>query len=470
MRPQTAHQAKRRNRGRLVGHQRRGTPTLIAFVAATMITSAPTADAIVLQPVILTEVPEFWDGTGELRWTPSFLPAENRRYLVRFREENGADQAELPSNEILGTFPNIYVSLIPTPGFLFDGRRYDTTISAVEILNPDTCNPFFPDTCDIESNESTPRTFPVDRTPPTLAGVAINNGAVYTGSRDVTLQLDAIDPPSSGRPASGVQAVEITETGTFTCSKSNPFALDCPRRTSGLVTARLNGPDGVRTLTVRVRDGARPFLQPCGSSVGCIFGRDPLVGNVSPTTATDSIILDTTPPTVTISQSAATVPAGRSVSLSALATVDGANSQLDSGIDLSSFRWRLGDGAAASGPTVTHTYMRPGTVTGDITVGDRVGNRATHTFTVRVGNPVIGRLRRSGSYRAGRRGVVVTTTTAPTQFTATLRRGRTIVKRFTVLGGPGEVKLRFRPRRAGAHTLTVVGGGTTKRIGLTVTR
>lgn len=440
--------------------------TVGILVALATLAPLPTAQALIIQPVIRTILPEFWDGhPTELRWRPSFNEGLGRRYRIRFDDEFGdAIFGDLWGSPVGDTFETIYIPG-PVPP-LVDGRRYTVVVEAYETQSPGMCMP-----CIIDKVDSAPATMTVDRTPPTIGSASINSGALFTSNRDVLVTLaSVVDPiPTTGPRASGVRSVQTTSTGTFECSAANSAAADCPNAYTHPVPARIEGPDGLRTVSVRVRDGARPFRQPCITLICPFPGPNPVQGHAS-NIVSDTIVLDTTAPTIALTQSSTSIPAGLPVTFDALGTVDGANGDLDSGIDLAGFRWRFGDGGAAIGPTAAHRYLTPGRVTGEVEARDRLGNVATRSFSVTVGNPVVGKLRKRGSYRARRVASAIVDTTAPTTFTATLKRGRKLVRRFVVSGGPGDVRIAFAPRTAGRHTLTVDGGGVTRRLVFTVQR
>jgi hypothetical protein len=216
---------------------------------------------------------------------------------------------------------------------------------------------------------------PTDTAPATLtttmdasapAGtVAIDGGAEFTRSADVALTLAATDAAPGGGTGAGVAGVQVSDDGAFRCVANQVLSPDCPVTLQSTMATRLAGPDGVRTVWVRYRDGARPWTT-----------GDPL-GNGS-TVASDTIVLDRTPPAVAMSLS--TVGGTAGVRLDATASVSDATS----GPDAATAAWTFGDGATATGLTASHTYAAAGTYAGAFTVNDRAGNTATYPFTVTV--------------------------------------------------------------------------------------
>lgn len=338
---------------------------------------------------------------------------------------------------------------------LVNGHAYQMTVNASDI----------PGSFRIASGESAAVSTRVDVTAPATGAVQINGGAAATNNPAVTLTFPgAGDPPSAGQPASGVDGVQISHTGSFPCTVlvdspacPVPFAASLP-------TTLAAGPDGLRTVSVRFTDKARPESNPC--TVLCFPG----TGNVSATPVAASILLDTHPPTVGLVQSAVVVAAGLPVSLDASSSTDGTGGANDSGVLLNGVTWTFGDGQTGNGTSISHSYATPGVFNGVVTVTDRAGNAATKTFVVVATNPLVGKLVTVGKYRVGKPGKVTITTTAATTFTGTLRLGKKIIKKFTVTGGPGEVALKFTPKSVGRHKLKIAGGGVTRTISIVVKR
>jgi len=82
---------------------------------------------------------------------------------------------------------------------------------------------------------------------------------------------------------------------------------------------------------------------------------------------------DTTPPAANAGQS-------QEATVGSVVTFDASGSSDNVGI--TSYAWDFGDGATATGRTVTHTYANPGTYTVKLTVKDAAGNMDTHQITV----------------------------------------------------------------------------------------
>ncbi|WP_440989175.1 S8 family serine peptidase [Haloarchaeobius baliensis] len=82
-------------------------------------------------------------------------------------------------------------------------------------------------------------------------------------------------------------------------------------------------------------------------------------------------------PTVSIDASSATVTVGQEV------TFDGSGSS-DSDGSISSYEWSFGDGASATGQTVTHTYSEAGDYSASLTVTDDDGAESTDSVSITV--------------------------------------------------------------------------------------
>jgi len=104
----------------------------------------------------------------------------------------------------------------------------------------------------------------LDRVAPDPVSVVLSGGAPYTNKRQVQLALAADDPS----PGSGVYGMQLSEDGVR-WTDWEAFCTSLPHT--------LGGPDGTKTVHLRVRDRA---------------------GNLGPV-AQDSIVLDTLPPVIT---------------------------------------------------------------------------------------------------------------------------------------------------------------------------
>ena len=69
-------------------------------------------------------------------------------------------------------------------------------------------------------------------------------------------------------------------------------------------------------------------------------------------------------------------------------------------------RWAFGDGSAGTGASVSHTFLRLGPHTVDVSVTDALGNPATATRTIVIRPSVLGLRVTPSRYRAARRGSV----------------------------------------------------------------
>ena len=185
------------------------------------------------------------------------------------------------------------------------------------------------------------------------------------------LSITATDPSSAGYPPSGVAGLQVGDEGMAGCVAAQVGAA-CVQPFVGSVLHTLPpGPDGLRTVSIVVRDAAVPTAP--GASGG----------NAS-ATISDSIRLDTLRPTARVVRSAERVAPGRPLTLDASASVDGTGSLTDSGVNPGSFQWQFGDGTTGRGARVSHTYASAGLYLGRLLVRDRAGNQASSAFRVRV--------------------------------------------------------------------------------------
>jgi PKD repeat protein len=90
----------------------------------------------------------------------------------------------------------------------------------------------------------------------------------------------------------------------------------------------------------------------------------------------DARALDVAGPVVTTLNAPAAATAGIPASYAVNAT--------DTWSSVATYAWNFGDGTTASGATVTHTYVGPGSPTVTLTVTDTVGNATTKTFSTVV--------------------------------------------------------------------------------------
>jgi hypothetical protein len=235
----------------------------------------------------------------------------------------------------------------------------------------------------------------IDATPPS-GTVQINDGAVATNSRNVTLNLEASDPLIDGiaGSSSGVtQArVDVDGNGTFPCSFTfndpNSDFSGCAAAFNPATPATLPAGDGIKTVGVVFGDGARAVPVPSSCPPVCtILLGSPILGNQS-AVATDTILLDTVKPTAVVKQDRTTVNVGDLVNFDASTSADQA-STATSGIDLPTAAWQWKDGTPnTNGAKVSHVFNQSGTFVGELRVKDRAGNTSDpRSFTVTVNAP-----------------------------------------------------------------------------------
>ena len=271
------------------------------------------------------------------------------------------------------------------PLMLVNGHSYAITVAACETV-----------TCVLGgsgTNQATGTTR-VDATPPS-GTVQINDGAVATNNRNVTLNLEATDPLIGGAPgtSSGItqSAVDVDGDGTFPCTivfvpTRTPDSSGCAQAFKPATPATLTAGDGVKTVGVKFGDGARPNTAPCPPfPIVCaiLLLGSPILGNES-AVATDTILLDTVKPTAVVKQDRTTVNRGDQVNFDAGASTDQA-----SGIDLPTAAWQWKDGTpATNGAKVSHVFNQAGTFVGELRVKDVAGNTSDpRSFTITVNAP-----------------------------------------------------------------------------------
>jgi hypothetical protein len=230
-----------------------------------------------------------------------------------------------------------------------------------------------------------------DHDGPTVRSIGLANGIAWTRlpSLPVTIVSDPDSDAASGQ-------VDVDSAG-FECA--NGAEPECPIAVSTLfpvqfgrvvaATRDLPPGDGIKTVWVRFRDGAR-FTKV--SRQVPIFA--PLPGNPGPAVS-KTIGLDTTPPDALLASATVTGTAGQPVTLDATPSTDAS-----SGVSPNAFVWRWGDGSAdqTGAGTLTHTYPGPGVYDGRVIVHDQAGtatdpadtNFTSTTFTVTINPAAVG--------------------------------------------------------------------------------
>ncbi len=280
------------------------------------------------------------------------------------------------------------------PLLLSDGRLYRVRIIACQVTA----------TCSTVANLEVSADTRIDATPPS-GTVQINDGAVATNNRNVTLNLEASDPLINGiaGSSSGVtqSAADVDGNGTFPCSfifnDPNPDFSGCAGNFNPATPATLTAGDGVKTVGVKFGDGARAVPVACVPPF-CfvVFLGSPILGNES-AIASDTILLDTVKPIALFTQNNFTVDRGGSVRFDATTSVDQSPATA-SGVDLTTATWQFKDGTPpATGATVSHVFNQTGTFVGELRVKDKAGNTSdARSFAVTV-NPGPGGAASGGS-------------------------------------------------------------------------
>jgi hypothetical protein len=345
-------------------------------------------------PVILAEPPYTVGNTNAIMWyglgTGWYLTSDGQQTNYsnsydRFGYEVTAVDLASGHSSQLDTVPttdsgdgtshlNVVVfgpSQLPDAPSTVDGRRYRYTVRArikhCQQQSVNSCAAYGPWESGPTSN---PATSVQDGTPPTLT-LTIANGAQFTNRLDVAVHLDARDP---GTYASGVAFVQFSQTDQFSCP---PRSL-CTSAFAPEATVNLKaGPDGPRSVFVRVWDNASP---PAGAGLTRLGTP---AGNVSQA-ASDTILLDTTGPRVQVDRTPEPAKAGKPVSFDASSSVDQAGFGADSGVDAATAVWAFGDGTKASGLAATHVYTKEGSYTATFSLRDKVGNQSTLSIPVTI--------------------------------------------------------------------------------------
>ncbi len=165
--------------------------------------------------------------------------------------------------------------------------------------------------------------------------ITINNGAAYTNSTSVALELTAIE----------------TKWGQVRFSND------------GASWSGWEDPSGSRNWTLLSGDGVK--------SVYYLVQDD----NGLTETYNATIILDTTPPVANAGQN-------QNVQVNTKVTFDGSGSTDNTGI--TGYLWDFGDGANGTGIAPVHTYSAVGNYAVRLTVKDAAGNTATSSATVSI--------------------------------------------------------------------------------------
>ena len=315
--------------------------------------------------------------TGTLVWRPTIFLSPGP----------GSDKQTVTTTQLPGGSPQTF-SVGPTasslsPLFFVDGAQYSISVAACQTVA----------TCivgDFNTFDATGTTR-IDATPPS-GTVQINDGALATNNRTVTLNLEATDPLIGGAPgtSSGItqSATDVDGNGTFPCDfiflpgGTQDFS-GCAVAFNPATPATLTAGDGLKTVGVKFGDGARPASVPCRPPFCAILLGSPILGNES-AIATDTILLDTVKPVAAFTQNRTTVDRGGEVTFNATTSTD-----LSSGIDPPATTWAFKDGTPpVTGATVTHTFNQAGTFVGELRVKDKAGNTSdARSFTVTVNGP-----------------------------------------------------------------------------------
>lgn len=236
----------------------------------------------------------------------------------------------------------------------------------------------------------TTRTTMIDATPPS-GTVSLDDGALATNNRTVTLGLAATDPLIAGLPgtSSGVTQFAVDEdgNGTFPCSPLlNGDTSGCAQAFAPTGTATVPAGDGAKTVGVQYGDGARAPAVPCTPPFCAIFLGNPILGNVSTAAATDTILLDTVKPVAVATQDRSAVDRGGSVAFDSATSTDTSPTATPSGIDPAATTWDFRDGTPpVTAAKVAHVFAAAGTFVGQLRVKDRAGNLSDpRSFTVTV--------------------------------------------------------------------------------------
>jgi hypothetical protein len=176
----------------------------------------------------------------------------------------------------------------------------------------------------------------IDKSPPN-GFLEINDGAVYTPSRSVTLKVTASDS------LSGIWKARFSENGVWNTEGWEPYV-------------------NLKTWTLSVGDGTKTVYCQIMNNAGLI------------TSFYDTIILDTAKPTVKAADEELVVDVGSTV------TFDASDYSNDDG--LLSYRWSFGDGEEDEGQRVNHVYSESGNYTAILEVKDLAGNNAQTKITV----------------------------------------------------------------------------------------
>ena len=250
-----------------------------------------------------------------------------------------ATVASSPTNGTLSLAANGSFSYTPNADFagtdsftynVSDGTRTATATVIIRVLSTQPADPTAPTV-----------------TNPTLTDLTDGNELVTDGDR-IEAAVTVTDTGESGLASVtldasgfGAQTVPLTDTNN-----------DNVYNGTFLIDATQTGPDGTVTPQFNAIDNA----------------------DNQDTTRGPSLTLDTTAPGVSVAANNTSMMVGETVRLSANAG--------DETSTVTSYTWQLGDGATATGPTVNHSYDRPGTYTAVVTVVDSAGNTDTSSINL----------------------------------------------------------------------------------------
>jgi PKD repeat protein len=203
------------------------------------------------------------------------------------------------------------------------------------------------------------------------------NGGQIGSSLDQNVQFFSLTGASSGSPQT-VSSANVVSRGEVALSASG-FALDA-FGTSGSgsttnLSAAFRAPGGPFGSPARLANGATGVTDVIdGAGDGLVAFEQ---GSIGPAGAQVSSF-DATPPTITSASIPSAATIGAPLQFSAAATDFWGPVMLS---------WAFGDGAAATGASVTHTFAVAGTSTVTVTATDAVGNTAARSGSVVVTAP-----------------------------------------------------------------------------------
>lgn len=191
------------------------------------------------------------------------------------------------------------------------------------------------------------------------ATVSVTDSQGNTGSGSVAVTITSVSPSGSASPSSGSVGTSFTFTATATGGAGGPY------------TFSWNFGDGSTATGSSVSHA----YSSAGTYTPSVRATDPLGASGTSTLQSVVVASSVLPLSVAAQASPSSADAGQTVQFTCNAT---------GGLPPYSYSWSFGDGASATGFSVTHAYSTGGTFTATCSVTDVLTDQASSTALVKV--------------------------------------------------------------------------------------